>query len=41
MLPISHRVMGLFLAWRIKEREKVLLLDFRKKCRKKRRAFTF
>ena len=30
MLPICHRVMGLFLAWRIKEREKVLLLDFRK-----------
>ena len=43
MLPISHKVMGLFLAWRIskKKREKVSLLDFRKKGRKKKRAFKF
>ena len=39
MLPISHRVLGLFLAWRIlKEREKVLLLDFRKKKKVERRG---
>ena len=43
MLPRSHKVMGLFLAWRIskKKRKKISLLDFREKGRKKIRAFKF